>query len=118
MGKALAIFLILCAVVGGTVWLNNYRSETSFLANAATWITTFLENTRDTFFLKQPPPPDPEALIRFNNAVDRELEQLKATQQFAGEKVDESHHAPEVHVPHPPAPEPHTNKPETSPQDL
>lgn len=117
MGKALVIFLTLCAVVGGTVvWLKTSQPKTPFLESAASFITELLADARDSFFLKQLPPPNPEAVARFKKAVDRELEQLNATRQFAEEKTDESHRAPGAHVPHTPTQEPHTRDPGTRPR--
>ena len=99
MGKILFIFLILCTVVGGTIWLKMYQPKTRFFESAESFVTGLMGEVGDTLFLKQPPPPDPEAVTRFKEAVDRELERLNTTQQLTGKSAGDSQHASGARVP-------------------
>jgi hypothetical protein len=73
-----------CAVVGGgTLWLQKYRPETQLLEDVAPMVTELLDEVNNTLFLRTSPPPDPEAVSRFKDAIDRELQRLSATRQQA-----------------------------------
>ena len=84
MGKILCIFFLLCTVVGsGTLWFKKHRPRAQIFKNIEIFVTQLLDEASETLFLREPPPPDPEAVTRFKDAVDRELQRLHANRQQA-----------------------------------
>ena len=90
MGKIVCILFLLCTVVGGALWFKKQRPRTQLVEDIETFVTQFLDEASETLFLRSSAPPDPEAVSRFKDAVDRELQRLDADrQQAAGGTVSE-----------------------------
>lgn len=80
-------------MLGGTLWFKKHRLRTQLFEDVETFVTEVLDEVSETLFLRGSPTPDPEAVTRFKDAVDHELQRLNADRQ----------HAPGGRVSNPPA---------------